>query len=79
MAKDGSRTDERAFDLVSWGITSFAMSPLARKRNLEAKASVSSPMPGRNGGKRGEVTSTSNCTDFGWSLNIKFKDEDRRK
>jgi len=36
----------------------------------------SSQMPGRNGGEWGEVTSTSNCTDFGWSLNVRFKDDD---
>jgi seryl-tRNA synthetase len=34
-------------------------------------------MPGRNGGEWGEVTSTSNCTDFqARRLNVKYKDDD---
>ena len=34
-------------------------------------------MPGRNGGEWGEVTSTSNCTDFqARRLNVRYKDED---
>ena len=34
-------------------------------------------MPGRNGGEWGEVTSTSNCTDYqARRLNVRFKDED---
>ena len=34
-------------------------------------------MPGRNGGNWGEVTSTSNCTDFqARRLNVRFKDDD---
>ena len=34
-------------------------------------------MPGRNGGEWGEVTSTSNCTDFqARRLNVKYKDGD---
>ena len=34
-------------------------------------------MPGRNGGEWGEVTSTSNCTDFqSRRLNVKYKDAD---
>ncbi|MBR6215052.1 MAG: serine--tRNA ligase, partial [Spirochaetaceae bacterium] len=34
-------------------------------------------MPGRNGGEYGEVTSTSNCTDYqARRLNIKYKDDD---
>ncbi len=46
-------------------------SPAYRKWDLEAW------MPGRNGGEWGEVTSTSNCTDYqARRLNIKFKDED---
>ncbi len=45
--------------------------PAYRKWDLEAW------MPGRNGGEWGEVTSTSNCTDFqARRLNVKFKDED---
>ncbi len=42
-----------------------------RKWDLEAW------MPGRNGGDWGEVTSTSNCTDFqARRLNVRYKDED---
>ena len=45
--------------------------PAYRKWVLEAW------MPGRNGGEYGEVTSTSNCTDYqARRLNVKFKDED---
>jgi len=45
--------------------------PAYRKWDLEAW------MPGRNGGDWGEVTSTSNCTDFqSRRLNVRFKDED---
>jgi seryl-tRNA synthetase len=45
--------------------------PAYRKWDLEAW------MPGRNGGEWGEVTSTSNCTDYqARRLGIKFKDED---
>jgi seryl-tRNA synthetase len=34
-------------------------------------------MPGRNNGEWGEVTSTSNCTDYqARRLNIRYKDED---
>ena len=45
--------------------------PAYRKWDLEAW------MPGRNGGEYGEVTSTSNCTDYqARRLNIKYKDED---
>ena len=45
--------------------------PAYRKWDLEAW------MPGRNGGEYGEVTSTSNCTDYqARRLNIKFKDDD---
>ncbi len=47
--------------------------PAYRKWDLEAW------MPGRNGGEYGEVTSTSNCTDYqARRLNIKFKDDDGR-
>ncbi|MDR2758400.1 MAG: serine--tRNA ligase [Spirochaetaceae bacterium] len=45
--------------------------PAYRKWDLEAW------MPGRNGGEWGEVTSTSNCTDYqARRLNIKYKDGD---
>jgi seryl-tRNA synthetase len=45
--------------------------PAYRKWDLEAW------MPGRNGGEWGEVTSTSNCTDFqARRLNIRYRDED---
>ena len=45
--------------------------PAYRKWDLEAW------MPGRNGGEYGEVTSTSNCTDYqSRRLNIKYKDDD---
>ena len=45
--------------------------PAYRKWDLEAW------MPGRNGGEYGEVTSTSNCTDYqSRRLNVRFKDDD---
>ena len=45
--------------------------PAYRKWDLEAW------MPGRNGGEYGEVTSTSNCTDYqARRFNIKYKDDD---
>lgn len=45
--------------------------PAYRKWDLEAW------MPGRNGGEWGEVTSTSNCTDFqSRRLNVRYKDAD---
>jgi seryl-tRNA synthetase len=45
--------------------------PAYRKWDLEAW------MPGRNNGEWGEVTSTSNCTDYqARRLNIRFKDDD---
>ena len=45
--------------------------PAYRKWDLEAW------MPGRNNGEWGEVTSTSNCTDYqARRLNIKYKDDD---
>jgi seryl-tRNA synthetase len=45
--------------------------PAYRKWDLEAW------MPGRNNGDWGEVTSTSNCTDYqARRLNIRFKDDD---
>ncbi len=44
--------------------------PAYRKWDLEAW------MPGRNGGEYGEVTSTSNCTDFqARRLNVRYKDK----
>lgn len=47
--------------------------PAYRKWDLEAW------MPGRNSGEWGEVTSTSNCTDYqARRLNIKYKDDDGR-
>ncbi len=47
--------------------------PAYRKWDLEAW------MPGRNGGEWGEVTSTSNCTDFqARRLGVRYKDEDGR-
>ncbi|ULQ59435.1 serine--tRNA ligase [Brucepastera parasyntrophica] len=45
--------------------------PAYRKWDLEGW------MPGRNGGEWGEITSTSNCTDFqSRRLNIRYKDSD---
>ena len=45
--------------------------PAYRKRDLEQW------MPGRNGVEYGEVTSTSNCTDYqSRRLNVRFKDDD---
>jgi seryl-tRNA synthetase len=45
--------------------------PAYRKWDIEAW------MPGRNGGEWGEVTSTSNCTDYqARRLNVRFKDSD---
>jgi seryl-tRNA synthetase len=45
--------------------------PAYRKWDLEAW------MPGRNGGEWGEVTSTSNCTDYqSRRLNVKYRDDD---
>lgn len=45
--------------------------PAYRKWDLEAW------MPGRNGGEWGEITSTSNCTDFqARRLNVRYKDTD---
>ncbi len=45
--------------------------PAYRKWDLEAW------MPGRNGGEWGEVTSTSNCTDYqARRLNIRYKNDD---
>jgi len=47
--------------------------PAYRKYDLEAW------MPGRPGGEYGEVTSTSNCTDYqARRLNIRYKAPDRR-
>jgi len=45
--------------------------PAYRKWDLEAW------MPGRNGGEWGEITSTSNCTDYqARRLNVRYKDEE---
>jgi len=45
--------------------------PAYRKWDIEAW------MPGRNGGEWGEVTSTSNCTDYqARRLNVRYKDDD---
>ncbi|CEM61244.1 Serine--tRNA ligase [Treponema phagedenis] len=45
--------------------------PAYRKWDLEAW------MPGRNGGEWGEITSTSNCTDYqARRLNVRYKDTD---
>jgi seryl-tRNA synthetase len=45
--------------------------PAYRKWDLEAW------MPGRNSGEWGEITSTSNCTDYqSRNLNIRYKDDD---
>ena len=45
--------------------------PAYRKWDLEAW------MPGRNGGEWGEITSTSNCTDYqARRLNVRYKDDD---
>ena len=47
--------------------------PAYRKWDLEAW------MPGRNGGEYGEVTSTSNCTDYqSRRLNVRYKDDDSK-
>lgn len=47
--------------------------PAYRKWDLEAW------MPGRNGGEWGEVTSTSNCTDFqARRLNVRYKDDNSK-
>ncbi len=47
--------------------------PAYRKWDLEAW------MPGRNNGEWGEVTSTSNCTDYqSRRLNVRFRDDDGR-
>ena len=47
--------------------------PAYRKWDLEAW------MPGRNNGEWGEVTSTSNCTDYqARRLNIRYKDDDNK-
>ncbi|MCQ2736372.1 MAG: serine--tRNA ligase [bacterium] len=48
--------------------------PAYRKYDIEAW------MPGREGGSYGEVTSTSNCTDYqARRLNIKYKDDKTKK
>jgi seryl-tRNA synthetase len=51
--------------------------PAYRKWDLEAWMPGRANPPSRDGGEWGEVTSTSNCTDYqARRLNIKYKDED---
>jgi len=51
--------------------------PAYRKWDLEAWMPGRASLPGRNGGEWGEVTSTSNCTDYqARRLNIRYKDDD---
>jgi len=51
--------------------------PAYRKWDLEAWMPGRASQPSRNGGEWGEVTSTSNCTDYqARRLNIRFKDDD---
>ncbi|MDR0502152.1 MAG: serine--tRNA ligase [Treponema sp.] len=51
--------------------------PAYRKWDLEAWMPGRASLPGRNNGEWGEVTSTSNCTDYqARRLNIRFKDSD---
>ena len=51
--------------------------PAYRKWDLEAWMPGRTSLPGRNGGEWGEVTSTSNCTDYqARRLNIRYKDSD---
>jgi seryl-tRNA synthetase len=51
--------------------------PAYRKWDLEAWMPGRASLPSRNNGEWGEVTSTSNCTDYqARRLNIRFKDSD---
>ena len=51
--------------------------PAYRKWDLEAWMPGRASLPSRDGGEWGEVTSTSNCTDYqARRLNVKFKDDD---
>jgi seryl-tRNA synthetase len=51
--------------------------PAYRKWDLEAWMPGRASLPGRNNGDWGEVTSTSNCTDYqARRLNIRYKDAD---
>jgi len=51
--------------------------PAYRKWDLEAWMPGRANPPSRNGGEWGEVTSTSNCTDYqARRLNIRYKDDD---
>jgi len=51
--------------------------PAYRKWDLEAWMPGRASVPSHNGGEWGEVTSTSNCTDYqARRLNIRFKDDD---
>jgi seryl-tRNA synthetase len=50
--------------------------PAYRKWDLEAWMPGRQSLAGRNGGEYGEITSTSNCTDYqARRLNIRFKDD----
>jgi seryl-tRNA synthetase len=51
--------------------------PAYRKWDLEAWMPGRPSLPNRNNGEWGEVTSTSNCTDYqARRLNIRYKDSD---
>ena len=51
--------------------------PAYRKWDLEAWMPGRASLPSRNGGEWGEVTSTSNCTDYqARRLNVKYRDDD---
>jgi len=51
--------------------------PAYRKYDLEAWMPGRANPPSRNGGEWGEVTSTSNCTDYqARRLNVRYKDDD---
>jgi seryl-tRNA synthetase len=51
--------------------------PAYRKWDLEAWMPGRASLPSRNGGEWGEVTSTSNCTDYqARRLNIRYKNDD---
>ena len=51
--------------------------PAYRKWDLEAWMLGRAGVPGKNNGDWGEVTSTSNCTDYqARRLNIRYKDDD---
>jgi len=51
--------------------------PAYRKWDLEAWMPGRASLPGRNNGEWGEVTSTSNCTDYqARRLNVRYRDDD---